>query len=126
VVRGANLVTRGFRCQHVCSSDSQGSRSVRTFPLEILPVEYLLVRLNRMLSMWPTHLRLEIIATGLHPLDVQAWLLEHRAPVARIQCAPDTDSHDFGELITSLKERKSVRRSDIHRDCLSRIGRSRL
>lgn len=72
-----------------------------------------------MLSMWPTHLRLEIIATGLRTLDVQAWLLEHRAPVARIQCEPDTDSHDFGELIELLRERKSVSRSDIHRHCLS-------
>ena len=79
-----------------------------------------------MLSMWPTYLRLETIATGLRTLDIQAWLLENSAPVARIQCAPDTDSHDFDELIESLRERKSVRRRGIHRDCLSRIGRSRL
>ena len=64
--------------------------------------------------MWPRHLRLEITATGTHTLDIQAWLFRHRAPVARIQCAPDMDSHDFDELINSLREHKSVRRSGSH------------
>jgi hypothetical protein len=76
--------------------------------------------------MWPTHLRLEIIATGMRTLDVQSWLLKHRAPVARIQCAPDMDNRDFGELVMSLRERQSVRCSGTHQVCLSQIGRSRL
>ena len=84
------------------------------FLVEILLVDDLLVRLNRMLSTWPTHLRLEIIATGLHTLGIQEWLLQHRAPVARIQCAPEMDNHDLGELINLLRERKSVRRSSCH------------
>ena len=86
---------------------------MRIFPSEIVLVGYLLVRLNRMLSMWPTHLRLEIFAIGVHTLAMQAWILEHRAPVVRIQCAPDTDDHDFGELIKSLREHQSVRRSGL-------------
>lgn len=79
-------------------------------PLEILLVEYLLVRLNRMFSTWPTHLRLEIMETGMHTLDFHAWLVRHRCPVARIRCAPDTDNHDLDELNKSLRELGSVRR----------------
>jgi hypothetical protein len=84
------------------------------FLVEILPIDNLLVRLNRMLSTWPTHLRLEIIATGVHTLDIQALLFQHRAPVARIQCAPEMDNRDLDELINSLRERTSVRRSGSH------------
>ena len=86
------------------------SDSYAHFPLEILLVEYLLVRLNRMFSTWPTHLRLEIMETGVHTPDFRAWLLRHQPPVARIKCAPDTDNHDFDELIKSLRELGSVRR----------------
>jgi len=61
------------------------------------------------LSMWPPYLRLEIVAAGIRTLDIQAWLLKHKASVARIQCAPDNmDNHEFGELVMSLRERKSV------------------
>lgn len=117
--------------EDVCAS-VQATDGVRdpcgTFLVEILLSENLLVRLNRGLSMWPPYLRLEIVATGMRTLDIQAWLLEHKAPVARIRCAPDSmDNHEFGELVASLRERKSVRRSSgPHRVCPSRIGRSRL
>ena len=84
------------------------------FFVEVLPVDDLLLPVNRMLSTWPPHLRLEIIATGVHTLGIQAWLLQHRAPVARIQCAPGMDNHDLGELINTLREHKSVGRSGSH------------
>ena|SRR5216683_2070959 len=79
-------------------------------PAELLLVEDL--RLYRRPSIWPTVLRLEIFEAGTSALDIQAWIHRHKAPLARIQCASEMDSQDFGELVESLREGKCVSRHD--------------
>ena len=72
------------------------------FIVELLLVEDLC--LCRQLSVWPPHLRLEIVRTKIRALDFQAWILKFRASVARIQCAADIGKQDFGKLVKSLRE----------------------
>ena len=93
------------------------------FILEPLLVEDL--GLCRQLSVWPSHLRLEIVATGIHALDFQAWILKHRASVVRIQCAADMGEQDFGKLVKSLRDDGRVSHHGSCQACLSQIGRSR-
>jgi hypothetical protein len=96
------LVERGIGRLRIGSSDGRSSQSVSIFYLKPLLVEDL--SLCRELSVWPSHLRLEIVGTQIHALDFQAWILKHRASVVRIKCAADTSQQDFGKLVRSLRE----------------------
>jgi hypothetical protein len=91
-------------------------------PCVYSPAELLLgedLSLYRRPSIWPTVLRLEIFEAGTSALDIQAWIHRHKAPLARIQCASEMHSQDFGELVRSLREGKCVSRHDSCQACLT-------
>ena len=118
MVGDAILVIWGVGCLRVDSSNRLGSQSVRIyFLLELLLVEDL--GLCRMPTTWPKDLRLEIIEAGIGALDVQTWILHHKAPVARIRWTPKIGNQDFGELVKSLREGKCVSRHDSCQACLT-------
>jgi hypothetical protein len=92
--------------------------------LELLLVEDL--RLCRRPTTWPRDLRLEIIEAGIGALDIQTWILHHKAPLARIRSTPKIGKQDFGELVKTMRKGRHVSRHDSPQACLSRIGRSEL
>jgi len=85
--------------------------------LELLLVEDL--RLCRRPTTWPRDLRVEIVEAGIGALDIQTWILHHKAPLARIRSTPKIGKQDFGELVKSLRERQCVSRHDSHQAYLT-------
>jgi len=73
------------------------------------PIEY--SNLRRMFSIWPTLLQIQFTKTVVPFLDIQAWLLKTKAPVARIEGKPG-DSHQFDDLVELLRSSGSVSRQN--------------
>jgi len=71
------------------------------------PIEY--SNLRRMFSIWPTLLQIQFTETVIPFLDIQAWLLKTRAPVARIK-GKSGDSHQFDDLVELVRSSGSVSR----------------
>jgi len=63
----------------------------------------------RMFSIWPSFLQIQLVKTAISFLDIQAWILKTRAPVARIK-AKSGDSHQFDDLVELLRSGGSVSR----------------
>ena len=61
-----------------------------------------------MIWKWPTDLQLGFDRDGIRTLNIQSSIRKNRAPVARIKCVPKEDSHDFDELVKSLRNRGGV------------------
>ena len=61
-----------------------------------------------MIQNWPTDLQLGFDRVGVRTLNIQSWVCKNPAPIARIKCVPGKDSHDFGELVKSLRNRGGV------------------
>jgi len=65
--------------------------------------------LRRMFSKWPSLLQIQFVKTAISFLDIQAWILKTRAPVARIKGKPG-DSHQFDDLVKLVRSGGSVSR----------------
>ena len=63
----------------------------------------------RMFSMWPRLLQIQLVETPIPLLDIQAWILKTRAPVARIKGEPG-DRHQFNDLVKLVRSSGSVSR----------------
>lgn len=66
-------------------------------------------RPRRMFSIWPSLLQIRFAETVIPFLDIQAWLLRTRAPVARIKAKPG-DSNQFDDLVKLVRSGGSVSR----------------
>ena len=65
--------------------------------------------LCRMFSKWPSLLQIQFTETVIPFLDIQAWILKTRAPVARIKGNRE-DSHQFDDLVKLVRSGGSVSR----------------
>ena len=63
--------------------------------------------LRRMFPKWPSILQIQFTETVVPFLDIQAWLLKTRAPVARIK-GKLRDSHQFDDLVDLVRSGGSV------------------
>ena len=64
---------------------------------------------RRKFSIWPRDLRIQLVEIAISFLDIQAWMLETNAPVARIKGKPG-DSHQFDDLVKLVRSGGSVSR----------------
>ena len=96
---------------HVQAVAADGVRNPCVYPfVRCKPVEESYPR--RMFSMWPRVLQIQIqfVGTAVSSLDVQAWILKTRIPVARIK-GKSGDSHQFGDLVKLVRSGSVSRRS---------------
>ena len=74
---------------------------------------------GRTLSTWPKLLQIQLVQTAIFTLDIQAWIQMTNAPVTRIKCKPGVDSHEFDDLVKSLRNGGGVSRQSPRRPSLS-------
>jgi hypothetical protein len=64
---------------------------------------------SRKLSAWPKDLQLDIVNDpDISTLDIQAWMLETKAPVVILRCIDGTDDRQFDQLVGELGHSCSV------------------
>ena len=61
-----------------------------------------------MIWKWPTDLQLGFDRDEIRTLNIQSQICKNRSPMARIMCVPGNGSHDFDELVKSLRNRSGV------------------
>jgi len=63
---------------------------------------------NPKLSAWPRDLQLDLVnGPDISTLDIQAWILETKAPVVLLRCIDGTDAWQFDQLVGELRNSRS-------------------
>ena len=59
----------------------------------------------------PKDLQLDLVnGPDISTLDIQAWILETKAPVVLLRCIDGTDAWQFDQLVGELRNSRSVSR----------------
>ena len=67
----------------------------------------------RMATTWPTVLSLSPAGPAVQMNELQEWMKRTQPVLMRVQAAPGTDDHNFGQLVKLLRERSYVSRGHV-------------